>query len=537
MSTESTLAANRIHLTYRNSLLQLADAMGKYAFLNKKEQELRTLAANLQSPFNVAVFGRMKTGKSTLINALIGRQLAITGVEEATATINRISYASGEQLKTFTVHWQDTQPETFPIEQLQKDWTGKSSDVLNRVRRASWLELFSDAPELRDIHITDTPGTGADVAEHEAIAKQFINGQEADALLYVFSPTGRESDESDLEAFRSGCLPGSSLDNSIAVLHKWDHIYWNEDNWESIVSKANRVHGFMQDLVSCVIPVSAPLGLIAKTAPESFWHSCRELLATFTDEQALKRALLTHSLWKRNPQQRELSSTAEQLGCPWSSFCVLLRHLYRNPEVDAVHEVLELSGIHRLEQLLDKQIFSVRSVIQQKQNCARARKLLDEVYRAINIEQERQQDNINMMEKIYSLIDESEIDARRWLDNLRGTAKWQHQQLSQDSISLDKLRIRIRAWADSITNAHDLIPWLKDNEGLLLRSEVSDLCVRILKSLLPNGESTSNISREAIVHLLPAIARLANHPCVSDKHKAERLRNCLLYWCSQSNHS
>lgn len=537
MSTESTLAANRIHLTYRNSLLQLADAMGKYAFLNKKEQELRALAANLQSPFNVAVFGRMKTGKSTLINALIGRQLAITGVEEATATINRISYASGKQLETFTVHWQATQPETFPIKQLHQDWTGKSPEVLDRVRRAAWLELYSDAPALRDIHITDTPGTGADVAEHETIAKQFINGQEADALLYVFSPTGRESDESDLEAFRLGCLPGSSLDNSIAVLHKWDHIYWNEDNWESIESKANRVHGFMQDLVSCVIPISAPLGLIAKTAPESFWQDCRELLSTFADEQALKHALRTNILWKRNPQQLALSSRAEQQGCPWSSFCVLLRHLYRHPGTDEARAILELSGILRLEQLLDKQIFSVRSVIQQKQNCARARKLLDDVYRVINSEQERQQDNIKMMEKIYSLIDESEIDARRWLDNLQGTAKWQHQQLAQDSLSLDRLRIRIRDWADAITNAHDLIPWLKDNDGLPLQREVADLCVRILKSLLPNGESTTDISRETIVQLLPAIARLANLPCVSDKHKAERLRKCLMYWGSQSNHS
>ena len=165
--------------------------MVSHPFLRKEENELRAVADSLQSPFNIAVFGRMKTGKSSLINALIGKQLAITGVEEATATINRISYANGEQLNQFTVHWQDCPPENYPIDKLQSDWNGKSQEVLERVSRAAWLELYSDAPALRNIQITDTPGTGSNAAEHERIANQFINGQEADALLYVFAPVGR----------------------------------------------------------------------------------------------------------------------------------------------------------------------------------------------------------------------------------------------------------------------------------------------------------------------------------------------------------
>lgn len=524
------LQANRIHLTYRNALLQLAEAMTKHPFLNKKEQELRQVAANLQSPFNIAIFGRMKTGKSSLINALIGKQLAITGVEEATATINQLSYATGEQLNSFTVHWQNSAPQTFPIDQLQRDWTGKTPEVLSRVKRTDWLELYSDAPTLRDIHITDTPGTGAEVREHESIAKQFINGQKADALLYVFSPTGRKSDETDLIAFRNGCLPGSSLDNSVAVLHKWDHIYWEEDNWESITSKARRIHDFMQDLVSAVIPVSAPLGLIAKIAPETFWAECRQILSNFANEEALKKTLRANVLWTRLPQQQELFTKAEKLGCPWSSFCVLLRQLYRNPEAKEPDLILELSGIGKLEKLLDKQIFSVRSIIQQKQNCARARKILSDVYWEIDEEIKRLNDNVDIMNKIYTLIDDSHPDAKLWLDTLRGNTAFKKEQLQRDFLELDQLRIHVQEWADTITNAHDLIPWITQLNNTEFCAEECRICSRILRSLLPQNTEALNISKNDVASILNKLNRLKLHPCADVKNNAARLCNCLMYW-------
>ena len=56
---------------------------------------LRRLAAPLQ----VAVVGRIKSGKSTLVNALIGRRVAPTDVGECTRLVTRFSYGTVDRVE------------------------------------------------------------------------------------------------------------------------------------------------------------------------------------------------------------------------------------------------------------------------------------------------------------------------------------------------------------------------------------------------------------------------------------------------------
>ena len=534
MTTVSTLAANKVHISYREQLMQLAHALSSHPFLRQKEMELRAIANNLQAPFNIAIFGRMKTGKSTLINALMGKQLAITGVEETTATINRITYATGERLKQFTIHWQDAQPETQPLERLQEGWCGKSEEVKERARRTSWLELYSDAPALKDIHLTDTPGTGATAVGHETIAKQFINGQAADALLYVFSATGRESDEIDLQTFRAGCLPGSSLDNSVAVLHKWDHIFWDEDDWDSICSKAKSIHQFMGDLVSTVIPVSAPLALLAKTAPPSFWENCNHIISTFDDEEEFIEVLGDDEEWEEEEPRRMLYQQANDLGCPLPSFRIALRHIFRHPDAPPAELLYALSGLQKLESVLDCQIFSKRTIIQQKQNCARARRVMDEVYDAIEEEIAHQTQEIDTMACVMEHLT-TEQQLLRWMDNKRANQIEQLHHLQSAYKSIDRMRTRIGEWSDAITNAHDLIPWLEEYERLGLTQQVAQDFTGYVKSMLPNAETPKNISLQHVVTLLPQINRLHTLPSVMDKAMATKLHKTIMQWIGQQH--
>lgn len=527
------MESHLIHKTYRASLLELAGCLVSYPFLRKEENELRAVADSLQSPFNIAVFGRMKTGKSSLINALIGKPLAITGVEEATATINRISYASGELLNQFTVHWQDSPPENYPIDKLQSDWNGKSQEVLERVSRAAWLELYSDAPTLRNIQITDTPGTGSNAAEHERIANQFINGQEADALLYVFAPVGRENDEESLAAFRQGCLPSSKPDNSIGVLHKWDHIFWDEDDWTSIVSKAKRVHNHLSSLVFDIVPVSAPLALLAKTAPEGFWKLCREVLSAFDDVKELTEVLGDDEEWEDDPKRDSLYKQAKLLGCPLPSFRIMLRHLFRNPNKDEATAVAELSGVATLETLLDKQIFRNSSVIQQKQNSARARRVMKRVNEAIIKELDRCQLDIDMMEKVYDLLQGKDVYVQRWMDAKRAEMILHRNQLEKEHAALDRVRIKIADWADSIMDSYDLLLWLRESSHLGLPSEAIQCFSSILDSLIPGGNKQQTVTMQDVFKYLPLLNKLLALPCTEDKRNADRLQKCVMQWCAQ----
>jgi GTPase SAR1 family protein len=355
-------------------LLRMAGKFEPYPFLRKQEIELRQLSNSLTKPFTLAVFGRMKTGKSSLINALVAKPLAITGVEEATATLNWISYGTAAQADTVIVHWKDGRVEPIPFARLT-DWSGKDPEVLERVRQTSYLQLFAEAERLKEVQIVDTPGTGSVADEHEQVAQQFLSpragldseeeGKKADALLYVFPPVARERDEDSLAEFRKTRLPGSDPYNSIGVLHKWDGLESDDISAEA-ARKAERLRVSLGDVVCDVIPVSAPLAMVARHAPDSFLESLLEHTASLGSHDALRKALRRDSRWDEDAGRRV---ARQSYPLPWVSFVRLVNLLLErsiDSPVDARAAALEASGIERLEDELDRRFFRRAAIIKQR---------------------------------------------------------------------------------------------------------------------------------------------------------------------------
>lgn len=355
-------------------LLRMAEKFEPYPFLRSQEVELRQISDSLSKPFTLAVFGRMKTGKSSLINSLVGKPLAITGVEEATATLNWISYGSHAQVDTVLVHWKDGRVEPIAFERLI-DWSGKNAEVLERVRQTSYLQLFADAERLKEIQIVDTPGTGSVADEHEQVAQQFLSpragmdseeeGKRADALLYVFPPVARESDENSLAEFRKSRLPGSDPYNSIGVLHKWDGLE-SDDIAAEAAKKAERLRASLSDVVCDVIPVSAPLAMVARHAPNSFLESLLDHTTSPSRHDLLRKALRRDSRWDEDAGRK---FTRQSYPVPWVSFVRLVNILMERSSgsvVDAQAAALEASGIERLETELDRRFFRRAAIIKQR---------------------------------------------------------------------------------------------------------------------------------------------------------------------------
>lgn len=535
MSDESgaRLEAHLIHERYCASLREVAEALCRYPFLRTEEQALEQTAAHASTPFHVAVFGRMKTGKSSLINALIGRPLAITGVEETTATVNRLTYAEGTVLKTFTVHWKDDAPRSFPLEELQRDWSGTEKAVLDRVSKTAWLELYSNVPVLRDIHIIDTPGTGSTAMEHEETARQFISGQNANALVYVFSPVGRETDEEALTTFRQGCLPGSSPDNSVAVLHKWDHLYWdNGGDIGNIAAKARRLHYAMGALVADVLAVSAPLALASKYASPLFWEQCLAVLAEFDTDEDLTRTLGRDAKWGRSPDRSSLYLQAREYGLPWSSFQIMLRELYRNSPrsaEDARMGIRTLSGIDALERLLDQQFFKRSAIIRQRQTRARTQKVLRTIYDKIEADLQERQKNISMFDRLEKEV--ASPDIRAWIDRQRFACRNDYDRLCRQWTEIDKLVIREERKQEREDEALQLRHWLESPS-----CRFTDRQISLLKSMLQHpGKNNDNrrgvpcrASMEELSVLLRHVSSLCVEPDRTMRRHAEMLRSHLM---------
>jgi len=117
-------------------------------------ETLQGLNSSLREPFLFVVMGEVKAGKSTLLNALFGRDFCRADVLPATDRIYHFKYAQESR--------------DVPI-----------NDHLT--------ELYRPNTFLRDFNVVDTPGTNTIVAEHQRIAEEFV--PMADLVLFVFSIT------------------------------------------------------------------------------------------------------------------------------------------------------------------------------------------------------------------------------------------------------------------------------------------------------------------------------------------------------------
>ena len=522
------IAGRKLQSDFAAFCNKAADSFDAFDFLNGPANEMRELCKSVIHPFNVAVFGRMKTGKSTLINALVGRSLAVTGVEEATATINVLAHSDAPG--TFVAHWKDSPPESFPLEALQSDWNGKTSDVLERVRRVSFLELFSDAESLKLCEITDTPGTGSEESVHEDVTQNFLaatekQGRRADAIIYVFPPVGRESDADNLDTYRkNNCLPGSDPYNSVAVLHKWDHIFWeNGGDMADIQAKAARLRTAMSTMVADVIPVSAPLALAAVEAPDEFWIRVLDVCRS-TEWTDLERLISRDGKWDRDDSRRDLRKI---YSLPWPSFQIIVREVSRHIDEcedvsSARKRVLILSGIQNLKLFLDANFFKRGELIRQKQTYNEILRIKKNAYSLIERRMGKLEKDRRAWDKLFNdgRYDGDNLMAA-WISQRRSECIEESDSLKRSYVDVDRtfinseIRERIED-ADNLAWAESMLA----QGRFFTASEVQTLKDVYVRLAIGKGDETSE---EDVYALYEKMANLSNQVHSSVRDNASRI--------------
>jgi small GTP-binding protein len=123
--------------------------------MQRPAEELDTLQAllrDISEPLLFVVVGEVKSGKSSLLNALFGNEFAKVDVLPATDRVYIFRYGTDE----------------------------KSTEVSSKL-----TERYLPIPFLRDFNVVDTPGTNTMVKEHQMVAEDFM--PRADIVLFVFS--------------------------------------------------------------------------------------------------------------------------------------------------------------------------------------------------------------------------------------------------------------------------------------------------------------------------------------------------------------
>jgi len=406
---------------------------------------LRQIAASTTQPFNLAVVGRMKTGKSTLINSLIGQALAVTDVEEATATINWLCHGTGLQTAQMIVEWKDGRTECLPLGRIA-DWIGKTPEVIERVGRTAYLRLFSGAERLREMQIIDTPGTGSAVEAHESGARAFLSpdviaqslaeGRKADAILYVVSPVGRDSDVENLELFHGDRLPNSGPYNSVCVVHKWDALEAVDPAAEAAI-KAARLRDQFSKMVADVIPVSGPIALAARCASDDAFGRLLDITAQLGTPD-LDSLLKNADRWDR---EGERAGVRKLLSMPWASFTLVVRQLRdvaRGDIAVARQRCLAYSRIGDLETFIADRFFSQAAIIKQCQALKKAQQIYAPSIRRISAEGDRLEQDAAQARRAAVALPAPEREAAEWLETK--SLKWTERSkvLAGQALSLDR---------------------------------------------------------------------------------------------------
>ena len=153
-------------------------------FQEMREEVRRTvhsLAALGREPLKCAVIGEFSAGKSSLINALVGRSDFLpVNMNETTALISRLEYAPFPRV---VLELRDGGRRESSLADYRKLVDQNTDSALRK--QVSVVNVQVDYPPLKTISIIDTPGLNSKIEEHERTTMAYLS--EVEVVFWVFS--------------------------------------------------------------------------------------------------------------------------------------------------------------------------------------------------------------------------------------------------------------------------------------------------------------------------------------------------------------
>ncbi len=370
-------------------------------------EKLHQLKTKVEQPCVLAIAGRVKAGKSSFLNALLGKDLAKVGTTETTATINVFRKGTPpDPDKPVLVVWANGR-QNYETKDFLDSLQGNDKATLQKAEGIKRLEFLLSDSIFDEVTLVDTPGTdaivGDDGDEHQKVTEEFFNlrkrhseetkaqTDKADAVIYLTGQVANASGQGFMQEFQAVTNGGSSAMNAIGVMAKIDLsdeiINQRDELAASIASK-------MQHELNTVVPVSAGIWramdelqknnrlewmqLKLKELPtEGLDYLLRQEKAYYSTSTIFERFF---SGSKRPPISVE-DRKALKGDLPWRVFVVIARHLYQYSLEEAVQRLNEISGVNRVMETVQKHFFKRAKILSCYSVCNDLRAILADIER------------------------------------------------------------------------------------------------------------------------------------------------------------
>ncbi|HEV7452730.1 MAG TPA: dynamin family protein [Pseudonocardiaceae bacterium] len=265
-----------LSVTVRGVLRRAVDV---YRDQPQTAQWLRHQLDRLDEPLRVAIAGKVKAGKSTLLNALVGERIAPTDAGECTRVVTW--YCDGPSPK-IVMHPREGPLTPLPVNRqdgaLIIDLQGTPTEALNR------LVVHWPSQSLRTATLIDTPGIASMSTEISRRTLAFLTPEddsptEADAVIYLMRHL-HATDAEFLESFRDQGVGRASSVNTIAVLSRADEIGGGRVDAmfsAKTIAQRYRKDPTLRGLCQGVVPVAGLLAQTGRTLRQAEFDALTEL--------------------------------------------------------------------------------------------------------------------------------------------------------------------------------------------------------------------------------------------------------------------
>lgn len=179
--------------------------------LHDVQRRAQVLRDELDRPLLLAILGEFNAGKSTLVNAFVGADVAPTGILPTTATLNVLRGGAERRVRLVRKDGTTREGDYDQLKQMLEDAEEEETAI-------DHVEIVLPSELLERVWILDTPGSNAPVPEHEALAAEAL--RRADAALWIFDSgqAGKATEGKILKAIRA------SRRHVVAALNKVDRL-------------------------------------------------------------------------------------------------------------------------------------------------------------------------------------------------------------------------------------------------------------------------------------------------------------------------